>query len=277
MNLKALKKTNQEKQEITPYEESRKEFIINLQALYKEGYTKKQIATMLKTTYKRIRKYLNGDPEHLCISGRKNSTRGSKLDGFKDIIHTLVCEGKQYKEIFSVLKFKGYTGGYSILCDYCSNILKESMGTKPKKMKIYRVFINRRDIFKHIWSDKVIDENDKKILYEKYPDLAFIHECVKDFRIIYEQKSVGLLHAFIDKYKKGKISNLSSFANGLLNDLSAVENSVTSPYSNGILEGNNNRLKLIKRTMYGRAKLPLLRAKVLTPILQISNYTQNYG
>lgn len=60
-------------------------------------------------------------------------------------------------------------------------------------------------------------------LYIKYPDLAFIHECVKYFRIIYEQKSVALLHAFIDKYKKCKISNL--------------ENSITSPYSNGILEG----------------------------------------
>jgi len=35
------------------------------------------------------------------------------------------------------------------------------------------------------------------------------------------------------------------------------------PYSNGPLEGHVNRLKLIKRSMYGRAKLPLLRARVL--------------
>ncbi|NLY97583.1 MAG: transposase, partial [Clostridiaceae bacterium] len=37
----------------------------------------------------------------------------------------------------------------------------------------------------------------------------------------------------------------------------------TSQLSNGFLEGGNNRLKMIKRMMYGRARLPLLRAKVL--------------
>ena len=73
------------------------------------------------------------------------------------------------------------------------------------------------------------------------------------------------MHTFIEKYRKSSISSLSSFANGLKNDLDAVENSVTSPYYNGVLEGNNNRLKLIKRMMYSRAKLPLLRAKVLSP------------
>jgi transposase len=80
---------------------------------------------------------------------------------------------------------------------------------------------------------------------------------------MYEQKNENMLLNFIEKYKNSSIKALSSFANGLNNDLAAVKNSVTSPYSNGILEGNNNRLKLIKRMMYGRAKLPLLRAKVL--------------
>jgi transposase len=65
------------------------------------------------------------------------------------------------------------------------------------------------------------------------------------------------------KYKNFQNINLKSFVNGLLRDIDAVENAVASSLSNGFLEGNNSRLKMIKRMMYGRAGLPLLKAKVL--------------
>jgi transposase len=144
-------------------------------------------------------------------------------------------------------------------------------------MKVNRIFVNRRDIFKHIGSDKKIDDNDKKAVYENHPEIISIDECVKDFRDIYQQKSIIMLHTFIQKYKKSHINDLCSFANGLNNDLATVENSVTSPYSNGILEGNNNKLKMIKRMMYGRAKLPLLRAKLLAPVYYMPKNTRNCG
>ncbi|MDR2530017.1 MAG: transposase [Oscillospiraceae bacterium] len=56
---------------------------------------------------------------------------------------------------------------------------------------------------------------------------------------------------------------MKSFASGLSSDLDAVRNSVTSPLSNGFVEGANNRIKKIKRDMYGRAKIDLLRVKVV--------------
>lgn len=56
---------------------------------------------------------------------------------------------------------------------------------------------------------------------------------------------------------------LKRFVTGLKTDYHAVINALTHPYSNGPTEGNVNRLKLIKRTMYGRASFQLLRNKVL--------------
>jgi len=56
---------------------------------------------------------------------------------------------------------------------------------------------------------------------------------------------------------------LKRFVTGLKTDHHAVINALTHPYSNGPTEGNVNRLKLIKRTMYGRASFQLLRNKVL--------------
>ncbi|HZR49209.1 MAG TPA: transposase, partial [Streptosporangiaceae bacterium] len=57
--------------------------------------------------------------------------------------------------------------------------------------------------------------------------------------------------------------DLHSFANGIRRDHDAVVNGLTMPWSSGVVEGNVNRLKMIKRQMYGRATFELLRKRVL--------------
>ena len=64
---------------------------------------------------------------------------------------------------------------------------------------------------------------------------------------------------------KSEIKALRSFANGLSRDIDAVENAVAYDYSNGFVEGTNSRLKMIKRTMYGRCGKRLLEAKLRYP------------
>jgi transposase len=56
---------------------------------------------------------------------------------------------------------------------------------------------------------------------------------------------------------------LRSFAAGIRLDLAAVTAGLTLPHSSGTVEGNVNRLKAIKRQMYGRASLDLLRKRVI--------------
>ena len=58
------------------------------------------------------------------------------------------------------------------------------------------------------------------------------------------------------------VPELVGFANGLRSDAAAVEAALTTDWSNGPVEGQVNRLKAIKRAMYGRAGLRLLRARV---------------
>ena len=58
---------------------------------------------------------------------------------------------------------------------------------------------------------------------------------------------------------------LRRFASFLEGDLSAVRAAFSSPWSSGQVEGQINRLKYLKRQMYGRAKLDLLRIRVLHP------------
>ena len=60
-----------------------------------------------------------------------------------------------------------------------------------------------------------------------------------------------------------RASLFAPFANGILKDKAAVSAAITEPWSNGQVEGQINKLKLVKRQMYGRAKLDLLQARLI--------------
>jgi transposase len=56
---------------------------------------------------------------------------------------------------------------------------------------------------------------------------------------------------------------LKTFINGIRHDIEAVKNAIKYKWTNGLVEGHVNRLKNIKREMYGRASFELLRKKVI--------------
>ena len=87
--------------------------------------------------------------------------------------------------------------------------------------------------------------------------------CIREFREIFQKKNVPCLYLFIERYKNSDLKVFSRFPFGLEKDISAVENAVASPLSNGFVEGTNSKLKMIKRTMYDRCGIELLAAKLI--------------
>ena len=77
------------------------------------------------------------------------------------------------------------------------------------------------------------------------------------------KKSMPLLYLFIERYKNSDLKEISQFANGLGKDIEAVNNSVASELSNGFVEETNSKLKMVKRTMYGRCYKTLLAARLM--------------
>ena len=73
----------------------------------------------------------------------------------------------------------------------------------------------------------------------------------------------GRLGAGIATVQQAGLPGVTSFANGLTSDLDAFTAGLALPYSSGPVEGNVNRIKMIKRQMYGRAGFDLLRRRVL--------------
>ena len=71
------------------------------------------------------------------------------------------------------------------------------------------------------------------------------------------------LDDWLEKVRASHISALQRFVAGVERDKAAVVAGLTLLQNNGLVEGKVNKLKLIKRMMYGRAEFPLLRQRVL--------------
>ena len=95
---------------------------------------------------------------------------------------------------------------------------------------------------------------------EKVAQAYTLGQCFID--MVQERQSESLLPWLEDTSRSG-IDALKGFAKGIKQDLAAVTNALSLPWSNGQTEGQVNRLKLIKRQMYGRASFDLLRKRVL--------------
>ena len=123
-------------------------------------------------------------------------------------------------------------------------------------------YITREGIFRYMWMNTELTVAHKNFIYDQYPAVQELHCCIKEFRNIFKKRNIPLLYLFIEKYCKSELKALKSFAEGLKRDIDAIENAVAYDYSNGFVEGTNSRLKMIKRTMYGRCRKRLLEAKL---------------
>lgn len=248
--------------------------ICQIQEFLKEGCSYREIARRMGIGRNTIAKYRDGDPKELSMY----SIRQSKLDPFYDTIVKALHAGWSKSQTVKEIYAQGYAGSRSRAFEHLVKIEekeKQSFMEQPYKRTMtetikYKTgsagkekdYITREGVFRHLWMGTALTEYHREYIYGKYPEIMRIHACIRDFRTIFERKNVPLLYLFIEKYQREQIKALNSFAKGLKRDIDAVENAVAYGYSNGFVEGTNSRLKMIKRTMYGRCGKQLLEAKL---------------
>jgi transposase len=102
-----------------------------------------------------------------------------------------------------------------------------------------------------------------KQILSRDPELNRLAEHVRSFAVMMTELGGGRLEEWIAMVEIDTLPALASFARNLRRDLDAVRNGLTLAYNSGPVEGNNNRVKMLKRQMYGRANLDLLCKRVL--------------
>jgi transposase len=116
---------------------------------------------------------------------------------------------------------------------------------------------------------ELIQPNEREIIAQlqtAHSDLKSVIELAQQFASVVRQRLPEQLDAWLNTAKNSSVSLLRSFAVSLESDYDAVKAGVTMSVSNGPVEGHINRLKMLKRQMYGRAKIDLLERRFLLAI-----------
>jgi len=100
-------------------------------------------------------------------------------------------------------------------------------------------------------------------LQQACPPIARLQTLALAFRELVHQHDLAAFAGWLVEADQADMPELSGFAHGLRADRAAVEAGITLSWSQGQTEGQVNRLKALKRAMYGRGKLDLLKLRLL--------------
>jgi transposase len=252
------RETSSQDQPLSEKEQQKWQLIQQAQALYQEGRKKADVMRMLNIDRKTLNKYLVTDKPAIRSWQRVNS-----LDPYRSIIEEHCQKGTTVPVLFSILKKEGYKKSFSNLSDYVAKIRKTISKEKPSHQTV-----SPFQLIKWMWRwPERLRTKEKQTLIsvlDKYSEANKMYKLTQSFRqIIQQNRDITLLSSWIEDAKNSSIHELKAFATYLSNDIEAVKNCLLFKWSNGLLEGQINRLKVIKRQMYGRANFDLLSKKVL--------------
>jgi transposase len=162
------------------------------------------------------------------------------------------------------IRQRGYPGSYSTLRDYLQPF--RELGAAPPAAPARP---KARDITRWLLSQPgSLDEDEKlglKAARDRCPHVDALAGHVTAFAEILTGRHGERLDDWIAAVEADDQPELHSFTTGIKRDYDAVKNGLTLQWSSGAVEGNVNRLKAIKRQMYGHAGFDLLRHRVILP------------
>jgi transposase len=247
-------------------------------ALHRQGWTIPTIAAQVGHSRHTIERYLRLPtwpvPQHRSTYGR------SVLNPYKDYLLARWNAGCRIAmQLFRELQQQGYTGSYRRVAAYASR-LRQAQGLAPRRQGRRQTLpvvaepaspplTPRRATWLVLGRAEQRTETEAQQLtqlHAQQPEVGEAIDLAQDFAQLVRQRQPASLDPWLQRAASSPLEALRRFAQGLYEDYDAVKAGVTVPWSNGPVEGHINRLKMLKRQMFGRAHLDLLgRRFVLAP------------
>jgi transposase len=276
--LETTPKLTRSEQEKQVRHARRQECYESVLQLHHQGVSIRGIARRLKLHRRTVSKYTKADECPMYPEGVK---RGSKLDPYMNYIQQRWEAGcHNATQIWRELRDLGFHGSRGLVASWAANeraklppslaatVPPDSAATPDQEVVPWSpsraswLLVNEED---------ELTEEDKQALERmKQADekVAEAYDLGQRFTKMVRERQHESLLPWLEDVAKSKIDALTGFANGIKQDLAAVTNALSLPWSNGQTEGQVNRLKLIKRQMYGRANFDLLRRRVLARLVR---------
>lgn len=254
----------------TTAEQRRQERMDRAKQLHSQGCFQKQIARQLNIHPKTVRRYLQSS----CPRARRSRT-GRLIDPFKPFLLTRWNEGcHNATQLFREIQGQGYAGRTTIV----RNVIREFRDANglPPRVRTLNVAPlptdpSRRPPTLRALTFAVTGRPDKckeeqKSLIERIcaeqPKLGEVISQARTFTTLIREQQAEKLQDWLKQSQSSGYRIWKNFALGIEQDRPAVQAALTHNWSNGPTEGHINRLKCLKRLMYGRAKDDLLRKRV---------------
>jgi transposase len=246
--------------------------------------TQREIARVVGLARGTVRRYLRAE----AFPEQGPRPRPSKLRPYEPYLRTQWDAGVQDAAVlWRALKAQGYTAGASMVRAFLgrwrlrppgSGLGPARTGRRPHDAATGAAPARTCTCSPHrtrwllVRPDLIRDATERQFIatvLELCPQIAQARTLVQEFSALIHERADGHEHAEVklDAWlvlaEHSGIAALRGFAGGVRRDLAAVRAALTLEWSQGQTEGQVNRLKTLKRQMYGRASFPLLRQRLL--------------
>jgi len=244
-------------------------------ALHHQGWTAPAMAQHLGMSLRTVQR----DLQRATFTGRKQrSDRGdSVLNPYKgSLLERWNAGCRTAARLFRDLQQQGYAGRYALVAAYARR-LRQAQGLAPgqrcPRRPLPRVaepvcppLTPRRATWLVLRRATKRTEAETQQLTQLHAQAAEVAEAIdlaQDFLQLVRQRQPEHFDAWLERASTSALEAVQRFASGLRDDYAAVTAGMTLPWSTSPVEGHINRLKMVKRQMFGRAHLDLLSRRFL--------------
>jgi transposase len=252
--------------ELTASEERRKQRMETAQELHRRGHTQKAIARQLHVHTKTVRRYL-----HRSSPKVPRYRRHRLLDPFHPYLLQRWNEGcYNAKQLYREIRAQGYTGSATMVRTALQPFRTDPAqprqaalpgkagSSTPRTLRMLDFWILQRPEDRQPEHELLLEQ-----ICVELPRLKQVILQARQFAAMLREHTAEELTPWMEQAEASGYRVWKNFAAGIRQDRDAVEAALTHNWSNGPTEGHVNRLKCLKRQMYGRAKDDLLRKRVL--------------
>jgi len=263
-------RSNSEQKRVQASRQQRLDLYNEVQRLKAEGVSIGNLSLHLHRNYYTLRTYYHADTFPERMPGR---TPHSILSPYVDYLDQRFEAGcMSQSQLFKEIQTQGYPGTTTVVSRWlkAKRILS---GEDPITVRTGLEITSSSTIlpsnYKLSWllvldPDKLEDDDRKMLAHICTDDIIHkFYDLAQDFRKLLKERSVQAFDAWLDTADLDSLKTIRNFSKSLRDEYPFIRAALEHEWSNGQTEGQVNRLKFIKRQMYGRASFELLRQKVL--------------
>jgi len=245
-----------------------------VRALRTDGHSQRTIAHMTGLSRETVRRFVEADgfPER-----RERAPRMPLFAPYEPYLRERWAAGcQEAATLWREIRAQGYTGSASGLRQHLRRwrTAPARSGPRPKRLvrtptpapPKRRTFSVRQSKWLLLRTPEALDAEETAFLAHLRalcPEIETTHHLAHEFKRLIHARDQAALDPWLARATHSAITEFEGFAKSIRKDRAAIDAALTTEWSNGQLEGGVNKLKTLKRQMYGRASFDLLRQRTL--------------